>query len=790
MMVLNIAEKHSVAKSISSVLNTSYRIVAGTYKYCPNIHFKYSYNGRECDFVFTSVLGHLFTTDFVNQQRWNEVDPEVLFEENIVKFVKDDMLKLKENIEKNVSRADLLIIWTDCDREGENIAREISNVALGVKTIEVKRARFFGISKREIGDAISKLADINELEADAVDARIELDLRIGSSFTRLQTLSLQGQTAIGSAVISYGSCQIPTLGFVVERERAIEEFIEEPFWTLHASVNRSGMENVFHWERGSLFDRNCVVHFLSSLQSLPAFVVQKEEKHREKLRPLPLRTVEFQKVCTSYLKMSAHRLMERAEALYNRGYISYPRTETDSFGKGFKFKSILSELEKDTRVGEYAQKLQEKYVCPRSGKNNDMAHLPIYPLKSGNGLSGDELKIFDFVARRFLACLSDNARALETKVVLKIGDEMFKLIGLRITERNYLEVYVYDKWENKVVGSFERGEVIRDHDLKLAEGATTPPEYLTEAELISLMDKHGIGTDATIHEHVQKIQTRNYAKKSNSKIVPLPLGKALVGGYEVFGLDFSKPRLRSELEQSLRRVEKGETSGIHVVQEQISVYRGMYRVMKCRIDEFVSVFRNIEMKDPSWEKEGKKQRDKRDREGPMESDCVGKDAFRRERRQLPSNRGVESERSKNVAVKLDERTRGRAFEGKGCAAREGFDAEVNALLKTVRKSTAVQLKCKCKQDAKSFKVTKKNENYGRTFYCCGMFPKKCDMFVWEDDASSYTPEPYDTNSTGVKCHCGYETKLFIAHSGANSGKGYLKCKKLYKPCNFFQWKDT
>lgn len=789
MKVLNIAEKPSVAKSISSVLSTNYRIVAGTYKYCPNIHFKYAYGGRECDFVFTSVLGHLFTTDFVNQQRWNEVDPEVLFEEKIVKFVKDDMLKLKENIEKNVSRANLLIIWTDCDREGENIARQIANVALGIKTIEIKRARFFGISRREIGDAISNLADINEREADAVDARIELDLRIGSSFTRLQTLSLQRQASIGSAVVSYGSCQIPTLGFVVERERTIEEFVEEPFWTLHASVDRSGIENVFHWERGNLFDRNCVVHFLSTLQGLPAAVVLKEEKHREKLRPLPLRTVEFQKVCTSYLKISAHRLMEKAEALYNRGYISYPRTETDSFGKGFKFKPILSELEKDTRVGEYAQKLQERHACPRSGKNNDMAHLPIYPLKSGNGLSGDELRIFEFVARRFLACLSDNAKALETKVVLKIRDETFKLTGLRITERNYLEVYIYDKWENKAVGVFERGEVIRGHGLKLVEGATTPPDYLTEAELISLMDKHGIGTDATIHEHIQKIQTRNYAKKNNSKIVPLPLGKALVGGYEVFGLDFSKPRLRSELEQSLRRVEKGETSGSHVVQEQISVYRGMYRIMKSRIDEFVSVFRNIEINEPSVKKEDRRPGERRDRARPVESACAGKNTSRRESRPQPFSGGAEDEKSRSAAVKHDGQTRGRALKGKTCTGREEFDEQVNALLKTVRKSTTVSLKCKCKQDAKSFKVTKKNENYGRTFYCCGMFPKKCDMFVWEEDASTYTPEPYDTDSTGVKCHCGYETKLFIAHSGANSGKAYLKCKKLYKPCNFFQWKD-
>ncbi|CAG0892079.1 unnamed protein product, partial [Darwinula stevensoni] len=528
MKILNVAEKPSVAKSISYILNANYQLVRSNYK--------------EADFVFTSVLGHLYTTDFLSKQRWEEVDPELLFEEKIVKFVKEDFLKLKENTERNVSLAGLLIIWTACDREGENIAKQIAKVALSVKNIEIKRARLFGINKREIDEALSSLVDMNELEADAVDVKMELDLKIGSTFTRLQTLSLKREVSLPVKVVSYGSCQTPTLGFVVDRSK------------------------------------------------YPAVVVCREDRPVEKFRPLPLWTDELQKTYASYFKMSAHRLMEIAEPFST---ISYPRKETDSFSKTFKFKSILNELEKDEKVGEYASALTNSFKYPRSGKNNDMAHLPIYLLKNGNSLSGDNRKLFEFVSRIYLACISDNARGIETKVVLKIRAESFILTGLRKIDKNYLEVYFYDKWENKAVSDFQLNETFKTYELKIVDGTTTPPDYLTEAELIALMDKNGIGTDATLHEHIQKIQDRNYVNKYNSKIVPLPLGRALIKGYEVYGLEFSKPRLRSELEMSLKKIEKEEVRKEEVVEQQVEVYRDIFRVMKGRIKDFTDIFRDL-----------------------------------------------------------------------------------------------------------------------------------------------------------------------------------------------------
>ena len=127
MRILNVAEKPSVARSISSVLSRSLDVRRGLHQYCPNIYFEHG-----DQMVFTSVLGHLFSSDFESKGRWSESDPETLFTDRVVKYVQPEFVKIKENIEREAARADMVIIWTDCDREGENIGRQIKDVVLGV----------------------------------------------------------------------------------------------------------------------------------------------------------------------------------------------------------------------------------------------------------------------------------------------------------------------------------------------------------------------------------------------------------------------------------------------------------------------------------------------------------------------------------------------------------------------------------------------------------------------------------------------------------------------------------
>ena len=158
----------------------------------------------------------------------------------------------------------MLLLWLDCDLEGENIAYEVIDIASAHnKRLDIYRAKFSALIPRDIFRTLQHPERPNKHMSDAVDARQEIDLRLGAAFTRFQTMRLQGKfDALKDNVISYGPCQFPTLGFVVERYLKIQNFVSEDFWTISCELEtpdpdeRSGvLRTSFQWERHRLYDR-------------------------------------------------------------------------------------------------------------------------------------------------------------------------------------------------------------------------------------------------------------------------------------------------------------------------------------------------------------------------------------------------------------------------------------------------------------------------------------------------------------------------------------------------------
>lgn len=201
-------------------------------------------------------------------------------------------------------------------------------------------------------------------QVEAVRARSELDLRIGAAFTRLQTMQLRSHFDPNDRpVLSYGSCQFPTLGFVVDRYQLVENFIPEDFWkiTMTHEQQREGsndppLKTTFNWRRKHLFDQwDCFILFEICYSIKIATVTKVQSKQTSKWKPLPLTTVELQKVACRVLGLSGSQIMTIAEDLYTRGLISYPRTETDQFEHGFDFMTLIGYQIQDRNWGEYAQ---------------------------------------------------------------------------------------------------------------------------------------------------------------------------------------------------------------------------------------------------------------------------------------------------------------------------------------------------------------------------------------------------------------------------------------------------
>lgn len=190
-----------------------------------------------------------------------------------------------------------------------------------------------------------------------------------------------------------------------------------------------------------------------------------------------------------------------------------------------------------------------EFEKPRNGKNNDKAHPPIHPTGYSTSITGDDKRVYEFIVRRYLACCWKNAIGFETNVEVSMGTEFFDAKGLVILERNFLDVYPYDKWAGREIPEFQEGYEFVPDTLEMVDGQTTAPKLLTEPDLISMMEKNEIGTDATIADHIQTIIDRRYVYKENQYFKPLTLGIALIKGYEQIGLDLSlsKPLLRKRV---------------------------------------------------------------------------------------------------------------------------------------------------------------------------------------------------------------------------------------------------
>lgn len=852
MRVLCVAEKPSIARSISQILSGGRITTRQTQcKFIKN--FDFDYPQMNSAFTMTAVAGHLLEHNFSDAyNRWYSCDPISLFDAPLHVAVPADFKSIERNLLTEARTADTLMIWTDCDREGENIGWEIMSVCRKARpNILVKRARFSAIIAQQIHRAAQHSVELDKAQADAVEARIILDLRIGAAFTRMQTLTLRQRLPQFKdiRVVSYGPCQFPTLGFVVARYNQVKSFTPEDFWYIFLSLDREISGEVkkvdFTWRRGHLFAADVVIEIYEGIVASPrARVIKVTKKNVKKWKPLPLTTVELQKAGSRLLKLAPKKVLDIAEKLYQQGFLSYPRTETDQYDPKFDFMSLIAKQTVDRTWGMFAQGLQEGgFNTPRQGKNNDKAHPPIHPTAHAGNLAGDDKKVYDFITRRFLASCSKDAEGSETTVEVEYDGEEFYATGLIVLQRNYLDVYPYDKWNAKEIPNFRDGEEFEPTSCEIKEGKTTPPSLLTEADLVALMDKNGIGTDATIAQHIQTIIDREYVIErmdgTTKHLLPSTLGMGLVEGYNEIGYDrsLSKPQLRRETERSMVQVCEGTKSKDQMLLESIEQYREMYIIAKREFDKVLSsVRRYIEgnrTEDPGRRDGGHNPGGGNSGAGNGGGGGGGRDDHDDDNGTSgPSNGGRARTRS---AGRQTRSTRGRtqAPVGPPCppkrdeppqastrmitpplrtdvaTTRPGGTHEARFDSSVTRTGISIQIpipQCRCGIPATRRKVTQQRSfRQGKEYYACSV--DKCDFIAWiegqaniADDASpSLVPakralgaSQTESDSIAVRtCRCGENaSRRTVSKDGGNKGRMFWGCSKgRDEGCGFFEWDD-
>ncbi|XP_009371098.1 DNA topoisomerase 3-beta isoform X1 [Pyrus x bretschneideri] len=594
--VFMVAEKPSIALSIASVLSHGQM---STRRGSTEVHeFEGKFLGVHVHFKVTSVIGHVFSVDFPEKyQNWTLTDPLDLFQAPVLKTEANPKAHIRKHLSQEARGYGNLVLWLDCDREGENICFEVIDcIGHSNETRrKIYRARFSSVTEKDILKAMDNLVEPNKDEALSVDARQEIDLKVGVAFTRFQTHFFQGKYGnLDARVISYGPCQTPTLGFCVQRYLQINTFKPEKFWVIRPYIIQKGYELQLEWERNKLFDFDVAVMFQKLVMEDGMLVVTEiVEKQESKSRPSGLNTVNLLKVASSALGFGPQMAMQVAERLYTQGFISYPRTESTAYPSSFDFRGTLGAQVNNPTWGDYVQRLlADGYQKPRSG--TDVGdHPPVTPLRSATEdmLGNDAWILYEYICKHFIGTVSPDCKYIRTKVDFSIGGESFHCVGQRVLVKGFTSIMPWLAINEKNLPQFTKGEKLEVSKVDLHEGLTSPPDYLSESELISLMEKNGIGTDASISVHINNICERNYVQvQAGRKLVPTALGITLIRGYQCIDPDLCLPDIRSFIEQQITLVAKGQADHFRVVQHVLQQFMQKYSYFVKQIENMDALF--------------------------------------------------------------------------------------------------------------------------------------------------------------------------------------------------------
>ena len=607
--VLMVAEKPSIAETLAKALSKGKFSSRRGVSPAVQVHeFAGTFQGKPANIKITSCAGHVYSTDFPPQyQSWDNTDPITLFQAEVVKNEANPKTRLPAHFKSEGKGVSHLVLWLDCDREGENICFEVIRNVKPVMSQPsgIWRARFSSLVPNDLVKAYEKLGQPNENESKSVDARQEIDLKVGVAFTRFQTRFFQGKYGdLDSGLVSYGPCQTPTLWFCVKRHHEIQTFQPETFYYLDVALSSpNGVDTLYpDWSRGRLFDQRAVICIkelvCGTSDQLMAKVKDVSESEERRVRPQALDTVSMLKLASTTLGIGPQHCMHIAERLYLQGYITYPRTETSKYPGAFDLKGTLASQVGSPYWGKFAQELiQTGITKPRSDGKDVGDHPPITPVRGATESDfndHDSWRLYEMVTCHFIASISPDCRFKKMKVLVEIGGENFTLSGRRLTDPGFLKVnrHTTGGMEDVDLPTLRVGDSLKVESVAVGSGKTSPPPYLSESDLLSLMEKNGIGTDASMATHVNNICERNYVTLTSPgrRLVPTRLGIVLVNGFSAIDPELVTPKIRSDIESQCNLIALGKAKCQDVIEHALNMFKLKFQYFVNHISNMDALF--------------------------------------------------------------------------------------------------------------------------------------------------------------------------------------------------------
>ena len=546
-MIVCIAEKPSVAKDIARIIGAT----ASRDGYMEG-------NGYQVTWTFGHLCELKMPEDYTPMWKsWSLTALPMIPPRFGIRLKDDEGIKKQfAVIERLMQAADGIINCGDAGQEGELIQRWVMQKAGA--TCPVQRLWISSMTDEAIREGFATLKDQSNYQSlyMAGLSRAVGDWLLGINCTRLYTIKY-GQNR---QVLSIGRVQTPTLALIVNRQKEIDNFKPEPYWVL-ATVYR---DTIFTATKGKYTSKEEGEEAFKTIEGKPLTITQVEKKNGKETPPSLYDLTSLQVDCNKKFGFSAETTLNIIQQLYEQKLTTYPRVDTtflpdDVYAKCPQTMNGLFQV-KHAGTAPYAELVRPLggKALPKSKKVFDSSkvtdHHAIIPTGMiPTALTDMQRKVFDLVARRFIAVFYPDCKYAQTTVLGMVDDIEFKVTGRTILDPGWRTVYAKDVQtdddekkpdeEERTLPAFQKGES-GPHQPTLTEKMTTPPPYYTEATLLRAMEtagklvedeelrramkENGIGRPSTRAAIIETLFKRKYIRKERKRLVATTTGIELI----------------------------------------------------------------------------------------------------------------------------------------------------------------------------------------------------------------------------------------------------------------------
>lgn len=546
---LVIVESPSKVKTIEKYLGNSYKVVSS--------------KGHIRDLATSGKFGLGVDVD-------NDFTPNYISIKGKSKIIKE--------LKKEALDSDKVYLATDPDREGEAISWHLYDT-LELNESEYDRVVFNEITKDVILDAFNHPRKIDNSLVKSQETRRILDRIIGFRLSKLMQSKTGGKSA--------GRVQSVALKLIVDREREIEAFKAEEYWTIDAIFDNF-KSTLFKYKNKNIEvkienEANDIISKLNKSFNIDSIT----ETSKDKLSKYPFKTSTLQQAASTKLNFGSSKTMKIAQKLYEGiningeyiGLITYMRTDAVRMSSVFTneaFKYIKDNYGKEY-VG-YIKKIKED-------SNSQDAHEAIRPTSVFRTpesikecLTPDEYKVYSLIYYRALASLMANAKTLSTTIILENNEYLFKTTGSVLTFDGYLKVYSkYEDNEDVILPDLSKNsiKIIISNDIEKEQHFTKPLPRYTEASLIKEMEHLGIGRPSTYAKTMETLKDRAYVSIKEKKFFPTEIGiettdKLQEGFSNIINVEYT-----ANMENDLDKIALNEINNIKVLKDFYSLFEPM-----------------------------------------------------------------------------------------------------------------------------------------------------------------------------------------------------------------------